>query len=350
MNWLQQNRFHARPIVAVEDHVYHISELLRTLCSELRSLISSLTVVCLDRPGPDTDAAVGEWFELYPELQVAARISQSELAKEFPDQLSVLDESIFQDQNSYCRKIAAMIRPQGMLLQDIDLETLEFVPRDRWWESTMLATTVRGILGTRPPRCAFISNKRGYEATFGSELLEAGHDPRDVLNKYEMRQIVVPFLGKYLDSVFPLQLDWSLGGSGEKDRFYQCRIADSEEERSAIEQVLDVVAWPACDQMCKLGGKLVVQGKRRYVSLPVDGNEIQTWRQLVDSKLASGDGIEVQEVGQRVAPTGALRAEVTNAAARHIHSLRKRLTDPQAIATVSGSYRLRDSLAVGRVI
>lgn len=349
MNWLQQNRFNARPIVAVEDHVYHISELLRTLCSELPSLISSLTVVCLDRLGPDTDAAVCEWFELYPELQVAARISRPELIQEFSEQLSVLDDSIFQDQNAYCRKLAAMIRPQGLLLQDIDLETLEFVPRDRWWESTMLATTVRGIMGQRPPRCAFISNKRGYEATFGSELLEAGHDPRDVLNKYEMRQIVVPFLGKYLESVFPLQLDWLLGGSREKDRFFQCRIADSEGERLAIEQALDVVVWPACDQMCKLGGKLVVMGKKQSISLPVDGNEIETWRQLVDAKLESRDGIEVQEVGQRVAPTGALRAEVTNSAARHLHSLRKRLTDPQAIATVSGSYRLRDSLAVGRV-
>ena len=350
MNWLQQNRFNARPIVAVEDHVYHISELLRTLRSELPNLISSLTVVCLDRPGPDTDAAVAEWFELYPDLQVAARISGLEFSNEFPDQLSVLEDSIFQDQNAYCRKIASMIRPQGMLLQDIDLETLEFVPRDRWWESTMLATTVRGILGDRPPRCAFISNKRGYEATFGSELLDAGHDPRDVLNKYEMQQTVVPFLGKYLDSVFPLRLEWSLGGIGEKGRFFQCRTNDSEEERLAVEQSLDLVLWPARDQVCGLGGKSVVHGKKPRVSLPVDGNEIETWRQLVDSKLECHEGVEVQEVGQRVAPAGALRAEVTNAAARHIHSLRKRLVDPQAIATVSGSYRLGESLATGRVM
>ena len=67
----------------------------------------------------------------------------------------------------------------------------------------MLASTVRGIVGDRAPKCAFISNKRGYEATFGSELLAAGHDPRDVMNKYELERVVVPFINQHLKDSFP---------------------------------------------------------------------------------------------------------------------------------------------------
>lgn len=356
MNGLQANEFNQRPIVAVEDHVYHISELLRHLNQLQSSLLEDLTVVCLDRAGPDTDAAVTEWISTYPRLQVAARAPAVIDDPNFKKRLFVLPEQMFKDQNEYCRQIAAMIRPQGMLLQDIELETLEFVPRDRWWESTMLASTVRGIVGQRPPRCAFISNKRGYEATFGAELLAAGHDPRDVLNKYETEQVVIPFLKRYLDTTFSQTLRWR-GSEGstnlaatEGTGVQVCRITDAIEERDWVESQVDVLLWPERDRSCEVGGRAVVSSsKKPRLSLPIDSNELETWTQLIDARLEGGDGVEVVSVGERVAPAGALRAEVTNAAARHLHSLRKRLVDPQDIVTVAGRYRLRDGLTVGRV-
>ncbi|MEM7456666.1 MAG: hypothetical protein AAF456_20140 [Planctomycetota bacterium] len=339
MNWLVEKEFHSRPIVAVEDHVYHISELLRESKKGSESLLASLTVVCLDRAGPDTDEAVEHWLSEFDTVQVAARVSSESIAN---DRLLNLPEAVFASQNEYCRQIAALLRAGGLLLQDIELETLEFVPRDKWWESTMLATTVRGIKGQPPPRCAFISNKRGYEATFGAELLAAGHDPRDVLNKYETERIVVPFLVKHLAEAFSLTLIWT-----QADLESSCRIGDDPVSRRELEAEIDLVLWPDKDGQSELGGRLLEPSKKSPLVFPVDSNEFKTWQALISARIDSNTGVEVQAVGARVAPAGALRPEITNAAARHIHSLRKRLKDPADIVTVQGEYRLRERLKVG---
>lgn len=346
MNWLNDNEFTCRPLLIVEDHVYHISQLLRTIQSSCKELASNLTVVCLDRAGPDTDAAVQEWLGQFVNLQVAARVSELSHFDGCEHRLLPLDPDVFSNSNCYCKQIARLLRKRGLLIQDIELETLEFVPRDRWWESTMLASTVRGIVGDRAPHCAFISNKRGYEATFGAELLAAGHDPRDVLNKLDLQRSVLPFLNNYMDKHFPWMLRWddaSLAGSGP----CECYVACDSGECSEVESELDVVLWPVKDDTCMVGGRVFDSQKRSQFQLPVDGNEFQTWRALVSAKLDGRDGVEVAALGARVAPAGALRAEATNAAARHIHSLRKRLANPQDILTVQGHYRLCEKLKVG---
>ena len=58
----------------------------------------------------------------------------------------------------------------------------------------------------------------------------------------------------------------------------------------------------------------------------------------------------VLDVGERIAPEGAGRAEITNLAARHLHGLRSRLQDGSAIVTARHAYRLADGLRVGRVV
>ena len=345
MNWLRKNEFHSRPLLAVEDHVYHISELLQTLQRNAANLLSHLTIVCLDRRGPDTDEAVAEWSQQCPTLQIAARIADS---ARFPShRIHQLPDTVFQSQVDYCRFIAEGIRKGGLLLQDIELEPLEFIPRDRWWETTMLASTVRGIVGDRAPRCAFISNKRGYEATFGAELLAAGHDPRDVLNKYEMERLAVPLLQQHLDNHFGLELGWREADSAPNGEVNRTRVAADSCERREIETELDIVLWPEQDRACEIGGRAFARDKKAPLVLPVDGNEWETWRQLIESRLQGEAGVEVQQIGTRVAPERALRAETTNAAARHIHALRKRLTHGQDIVTVQGCYCLRDGLKVG---
>lgn len=346
MNWLRKHEFAQRPLVAVEDHVYHISELLRTIQRTAPELLGSLTVVCLDRSGPDTDAAVMEWIELYPDLQIASLLANAQRFAPHVARVLSLQEETFTNQNDYCRLIAGLVRKRGLLLQDIDLETLEFVPRDRWWESTMLSSTVRGIVGERAPKCAFISNKRGYEATFGAELLAAGHDPRDVLNKYETERVVVPFLRSYFSKRFPWQLRWRAQPDSPPA---DCRLNSDEQEKLDVQSELDLVLWPEQDQSVGIGGRAWTSSKKPTTTLQVDGNEYESWRQLVESHLNGSDGIDVQEVGKRVAPPGSLRAELTNAAARHVHTLRKRLNHPQDIVTYQGKYRLADRLSVGIV-
>lgn len=343
VNRFLSNSFSPRPLVVVEDRVYHISELLGTIQRNAPGLLSNLTIVCLDRAGPDTDAAIQDWLDNYPELQVASRIGKQSLFSNQVAQLESLNDNLFSVQHDYCRKIACFIRKRGLLVQDIDLESLSFIPRERWWDTTMLASTVRGIVGERAPKCAFISNKRGYEATFGSELLAAGHDPRDVMNKYEMERVVVPFLERHVNSYFPWKLRW-LDSSNQSG--LQSTNHDAEEKRE-IESELDIVLWPEQNQFAELGGKSFAPSKKSPLLLAAVGNEAITWSELIASRLQQTDGVEVQAVGKRVAPEGALRAEVTNAAARHIHSLRKRLSNPKDIVTVQGHYRLADELSVG---
>lgn len=340
---LLSNPFSPRPLVVVEDRVYHISELLGTIQRAAPQLLPNLTVVCLDRAGPDTDAAISDWRNDFPDLQIASRLDDAGLFTGSASHTFQLPEEVFTNQNDYCKTIAGLIQKRGLLVQDIDLESLKFISRERWWDTTILASTVRGIVGDRGPKCAFISNKRGYEATFGSELLAAGHDPRDVMNKYEMERVVVPFMNQHLQSHFPWQLNWSQNINSN----HCCWVNQEEGAKRDVESELDLVLWPEKDQSIEMGGRALTSARKPALSLASDGNEAETWRELIQSRLNNTGGVAVQEVGQRVAPSGAMRAEVTNAAARHIHSLRKRLTNSQNIVTVQGHYRLADDLQVG---
>lgn len=322
MTWGEASGFHRRPIVVVEDHLYHITQLLDALSSMAPELLAQTTVLCLERPGPDTDATVERWLADYPDLQVAAAVSAGTLAPQ-----------VFTAANAFCRTLAGMLRPGGLLVQDIQLSTLAFLPADRWWESIYLATTVRGMFPSRPPACRFFSNKRGYGATFGRDLVEAGFDPRDVIEKDELSRVVVPALRSYLDRNFPWRLE-------------EIAVGSTDEDRREVEEAMDLVVWIDADGGISLGGRMLP----RRLQLKSGSQEGMTWQRLIADRLEGGSGIPVLEIGERLAPEGALRAELTNVAARHLHLLRSRLEDPAAIVTVRHAYRLRDGLRVGQAV
>jgi hypothetical protein len=319
-----------RPIAVVEDHLFHVNELLQALAAEAPELLPHTAVLCLERPGPDTTAAVERWLAAWPGLRIAAAVP-------IGSQATTLDSQVFTVQTAYCRTLAGMLRPGGLLLQDIQLATLAFVPADRWWESIYLAATVRGMFASRPPVCRFFSNKRGYEATFGRDLAEAGFDPRDVIEKGDLKQVLVPTLRSFLSRRFP----WRLETGDEKD----VAVGASEDDRREVEGALDLVAWIAADGGLELGGRAVA-GERRLRLRP-GSPEAETWTGLIADCLASGEGLPVVAVGERLAPPGALRAEATNVAARHLHLLRSRLADGGAIVTARHAYRLREGLRAG---
>ena len=231
-----------------------------------------------------------------------------------------------------------MLRPGGLLLQDIQLATLVFVPADRWWESIYLAATVRGMFSSRPPSCRFFSNKRGYEATFGRDLAEAGFDPRDVIEKGDLKQVLVPTLRSFLARRFPWDLETAGGGTA-------LAVGATDEDRREVEAALDLVLWSGADGGFDLSGR-AVSGERRLHLRP-GSSEGETWRALIADHLAGGEGVPVIGIGERLAPAGALRAEATNAAARHLHLLRSRLTDPGVIVTAHHAYRLREDVGAG---
>lgn len=322
MLWADEAGRTRRPIVAIDDHLYHTGELLTALGATAPDLLSEITVCALDRPGPDTDAGVAEWAARYPQVQV--------VTLEGPSGLGAAGD----DFGSCAREIARLVRPGGIVLQDIQLETLPFIPADRWWESIYLGAAIRGFFPERPPVIRFCSNKRGYDATFGKDLLDAGFDPRDVMDKTQVTGVVVPGLRRLFAAQFPRSLR-STGTSG---------VSVSDTDRPDVERQCDVVLWRSSGG-ASLGGRALASP----ATLKAGALEIQTWQQLIDDHLAGGDGVAVIDIGARLADTGAERAEQTNLAARHLHSLRSRLRDSDAIVTAHHRYRLRDGLTAAIV-
>jgi hypothetical protein len=342
MHWLDEQEFERRPLVLVEDHLYHTADLLAELSGAGPDLPGRITAVVLDRPGPDTDAAVADWLGRYPELQVVADVGRSFRSS---GRLRTLEGADLAALPRFARLIAQLLRPGGVLVQDVQLSTLAFVPADRWWESIYAAATVRGLFPDRPPTVRFLSNKRGYAATFGRELLDAGFDPRDVMDKAELRRIVVPTLLDLVRLACPLTLITTAGGRGGGGP-RSVLVSDRDAERHEIEHVLDLVLWPTARGV-ELGGRWVANDVG--VTLRADAPETATWAALIDDRLVNGPGLRVVDVGARIAPPDAGRAEITNLAARHLHTLRGRLRDGGAIVTANHAYRLREDGRVGRV-
>jgi len=117
----------------------------------------------------------------------------------------------------------------------------------------------------------------------------------------------------------------------------------SDQDRQDLEADIDLLLWPVADGL-ELGGRLV----EKRVALRAGGHEGDTWAALVRDRMDGGEGLAVTSVGERVGPAMAGRAELTNLAARHLHTLRSRLRDGSAIVTAQHAYRLPDRVSVGQ--
>jgi hypothetical protein len=300
--------------------LYHTGELLQAVAAQAPARLADLTVCAIDRSGPDTASTIAEWRARYPAVRVVT-----------------LDELPSRDLPAFARAIAALVRPGGLVLQDVQLSTLPFVPADRWWESIYIGATVRGLFADRPPGIRFCSNKRGYDATFGKELLDAGFDPRDVMDKSTINDIVVPTVLKLIAARFPATLR-----AIDSGRTRSWPVADA--DRDEIARGIDVALWVA-------GEKPVLAGRSvtSPVALRVGSAEAMTWMALIEDRLRGGSGLSVIGVGERLSEPGAERAEITNLAARHIHTLRGRLRAGDAIVTANHAYQLAADLSVALV-
>jgi hypothetical protein len=343
MTWVGTKGFSRRPVVVVEDHLYHITQLLETLdgSAEGREIVPQLAVVCLDRPGPDTERSVAGWLASHPALAVAAAIDSAALSH---PRFSPLPPEAFTEAPRLAGFLTRTVRAGGLLISDVQLSTLPFIPADRWWESIYLASSVRGLFAAHPPSCAFLSNKRGYAATFGKELMDAGFDPRDVMDKGELERVVVPTLAQALRRGFPLALEVL----SEGERLPEVRLRREAADRDEAERELDLLLAETGDGTVELGGRRI--GGRR-LALKAGSPEARTWRELFADRFAAGSGVPVVAIGERLASAGAGRGEVTNLAARHLHTLRGRLAAGEGdgtIVTAHHAYRLSERLRIGR--
>jgi hypothetical protein len=326
-----------RHVVSVEDHLYHTSELLQAVARACPELLACTTVCAIDDPGPDTASSVAGWLREYDGIQIAARVDPGTLPPEHVGRVFPVSASHLADSSAFARMLASLLLPGGVLVQDVHLSTLHFISADRWWESIYLAATVRGMFPKHPPAVRFVSNKRGYAATFGRDLMDAGFDPREVMDKAELEAVVVPSIVSDLNVRFPLELTSS-------DRSRPSPVAAHDDSRREIEKALDLVEWDVSGRV-ELFGRLL----GAPVIFRTGSHEAVTWQRLIDDRLANGAGVPVADVGQRLAEEGAERAEVSNLAARHIHALRARLSSSSAIVTANRAYALDPAVTVGRV-
>ena len=324
-------------MVAVEDHLYHTAEMLDAMARAAPALLGCTTVCVIDDPGPDTSSSIAGWLERYDGIQVAARVDGDAVPPQHAQRVRPIDAAALSSLSAFARVVASLLRPGGVQLQDVHLSTLRFIPPDRWWESIYVAATVRGMFAGRAPAVRFVSNKRGYTATFGRDLMEAGFDPREVMDKSEVEAVVVPAIARDVDLRFPLDLFMPRTSRPQP-------VGADEDARREVESELDLVEW-------ELGGKVELGG--RLLGAPVafrsGSQEALTWQQLIADRLGGGPGIPISAVGQRLAAEGAERAEISNLAARHIHALRARLSSAAAIVTANHAYRIDGSIAVGSV-
>jgi hypothetical protein len=339
MSWLRSGGLARRHVVSIEDHLYHTAEMAGSIARIAPDLLPCLTTCAIDAPGPDTTRAVADLLQRHGALQIAARVDPADLDPDHRRRVVRIDEAKIADLSSFARTIAALLLPGGVLVQDIHLSTLAFVSRERWWESIYAAATVRGMYAGRPPAVRFLSNKRGYAATFGRDLMDAGFDPRDVMDKAELDATVVPALARDVRERFPLLLEVPSPPSPAITP-----VGEDDASHREVDAAMDLVEWNVAGRV-ELGGRLL----NAPVVFRAGSQEGLTWQALINDRFAAGDGVPVVDVGMRLATAGAERAEASNLAARHIHALRSRLTTPGAIVTVNHAYRLDERLLVGRV-
>ena len=178
-----------------------------------------------------------------------------------------------------------------------------------------------------PPTVRFLSNKRGYAATFGRDLLEAGFDPRDVMDKSAM-------LGRpscrrsraFLDRAVPARSCARATATGGRRRL----AGRPRRRRTCASSRPDSTSCsgrPAASSSAA-GSSRSPDARRARAR---GGHEAETLaRAHRRSAATAGRRSPVVDVGERVGPPDAERAELTNLAARHVHTLRSRLDRSRA--------------------
>ena len=113
--------------------MYHTTEWLESVARLAPQVLEWTTVCAIDDAGPDTTAAVSGWLRDYPLVQAAARVDPSELPPDLARRLMPITGAHVGDLTPFAKLLALLLLPGGVLVQDIHLSTLRFIPPDRWW-------------------------------------------------------------------------------------------------------------------------------------------------------------------------------------------------------------------------
>ncbi len=298
MTWVFEKGFQRRPIVVIEDHLNHLSDICEWLQAEDPNLLRLVTLVGLDQGGPDSRRSVRDWLQEYPAIQVAAHLAEEdapERTRRYPDRLLYIASDLLSSASpvELSELIPSLVRPGGFLLQDVQLETLHFIPADRRWESIRrLTAVVRGMVPGRPPVCWFMSNKRNPFRRLRNALKDLNFEPRHFLDKDDLEKYVVPTIQGFLEDSMPFSLRVTQHGE------LICDTVVGEEDLDDVMSGTDLTLWQAGDAL-RLGGRLIKGGvlKRDF-----DGAEGTAWRELVADRFAQGGGVKTRRFGELRSP------------------------------------------------
>ncbi len=233
-------------MVIVEDKPRHISTLvaeLRKCPEELRGLI---TIVCLAEGHGDTASAVAKWLASDLDLHVLTLpgSATSNLQKRFGERYGVLNPRITQDMESYARELRTLVRPGGLLIQDVVLNPLRFTDPDKW-KSVYAAGQVRSLLMPRGPQLWFMTNK----SLRVPHVLRAKEDVKaeEFFDKEDHLAGIVSSLRRFVKEHFPWRLHLSDG------RVAAVGIGDDDD----VSHNVDLVVWATTRMKRTVGGRLI---------------------------------------------------------------------------------------------
>ncbi|HEY6351071.1 MAG TPA: hypothetical protein VI636_16835 [Candidatus Angelobacter sp.] len=246
MHWISDPAAGQRPVVIVEDKPRHVSTLVTELGNYREELTGLITIVCLAEGHGDTASAVGKWLanDLDLHVRTLPGPATADLKKRFGERCGVLDPQITQDMESYAREFRTLLRPGGLLLQDVVLNPLRFTEQDKW-KSVYAAGQVRSLLMPRGLQLWFMTNK----SLRVPHVLRAKEDVKaeEFFDKEDHLTGIVSSLRRFLKEHFPWRLHLSNG------RVLAIGMGDDDD----VSHNVDIVVWATTKMKRTVGGRLI---------------------------------------------------------------------------------------------
>ena len=298
MSWIRSEGFELRPILVIEDHLEPLTKIIEILAAEAAHFLGLLTVVSLPRePRGDSRESVRGWLESHPQLQVAAYLAErdaADLGAAFPDRFQPVPAAALESQTSDRLRaiLAGMLRPGGLLLQDICLDSLAFIPHGDLVESfTKIAHSVQqGFPARRRPECWLMSEQRRFEADFMPRLARQGFLPKNFLSKKTLDRNLSQNLKAFLVESMPLFLRLAQHGEESLETIL------GHEDRDEVMSECDLVLWQPGGRI-RIGGRLVKPEEAGRLRQP--GTKIsQFWDALVRDLFGRHAGVTIEKLNE----------------------------------------------------
>lgn len=354
MKWLFLSQGPSRPVVLVEDHARHIEEILGKIARGSRpEALSRLTVVYVAKDGNDTALASVRWLLKYPALQIVthgdaarARAERADTAilrgGEPPDGLAdliarardasprvsvskrllPLPAEALADPNAYRELLKGLIRPNGLLVTDVQLEAVSFNPDDPFATLKVASRACSEIASPYPAGKAravalwVMSNRPFFEPSVDEQLRSLGINHELITSKQHgkadwLGSEIAERLGRYPWML--LATDPAVEQTNSSGRINHETLAlrggwVGPDDKDLVNDAFDVVLWPEENGVLSVGGRAILSG-----TTVNSERRITLWRELVEDRLEAHEGISAEEVLELIDEGGQTAAHLVGA-------------------------------------